>query len=786
MRGNINRTKNSKIRKRQAETGMRVGRLPASPQKLRQSKSRIPDPVWMLLCRLLQLFLYFAGGAGSLYLLVRGFHIPTDLTLMCILVLGVGAWCMLVWNSRMRYLLLLISLLFYLAIGFWFREMLFNGGIGIYNCVIKIAKEIFITELKEVRTVQSTGTSVAFALVYGYTFLLVALYEGVARNRSLAWVLMATVWPMLILCYFELTPNRYGLIGMLICCFGTVVIGGDREYKAKVQAFCLAFLLGAGVYAVSKLSQPYTERLFAGREQVREEIMNVGILNWLQRKNPFAENGMSNGDLNHSRVDEQSDEAVMTIVLEEAPAEPLYFRGFIGQTYNGSSWSRCEEEDPDEIYRSMYDQAYTMGKALGINDGKTAFVQFYESAMDTTLYLSERRGEGRFSYYPSGEYQMLLANSKERLNDAAYGDYVDAHYRSFPADERLLQELVEKNPVYSIEEAYEFILEYLNDHAEYDLHPQPSDIGEDFVEHFLFDSGKGYCVHFASAATMLFRMYGVASRYVTGFVALPEEFVEQSDGTYVAQVTTETAHAWSEIYLDGAGWILVEATPGYQQAVAPQGLTPQEEISAPQKQKDEEKQEEKNEQEQAEQQPQDPDQEEEGSELPPIRQIPWFVWLIVFAVAWIVLMFLLKILSVQLKEIFRILRIQKMMNGWEERTDTNEVLLEISDRLYELFLLAGLDPKAERVNKDFAVRVEQHFAFLEPGSFAGIWDSILRAGYSSKAASEEEKLAALAFYDHCCEQIDQMLFEKEKEKDHAAAEARKRMKEACFLRNKRS
>lgn len=88
--------------------------------------------------------------------------------------------------------------------------------------------------------------------------------------------------------------------------------------------------------------------------------------------------------------------------------------------------------------------------------------------------------------------------------------------------------------------------------------------GEDFIEHFLYDTQEGYSMHFAAAATMMFRMYGIPARYVVGYVAPKELFSRNADGTYTAVLEDDNAHAWTEIYQPFLGWVPVEVTPGME------------------------------------------------------------------------------------------------------------------------------------------------------------------------------------------------------------------------------
>jgi len=87
--------------------------------------------------------------------------------------------------------------------------------------------------------------------------------------------------------------------------------------------------------------------------------------------------------------------------------------------------------------------------------------------------------------------------------------------------------------------------------------------GADPIEYALTESHEGYCMHFASAATMILRELGVPARYVSGYAVRPSAFeYNEETGGYKAEVADYMAHAWVEIYLDNIGWIPVEVTPG--------------------------------------------------------------------------------------------------------------------------------------------------------------------------------------------------------------------------------
>ena len=149
--------------------------------------------------------------------------------------------------------------------------------------------------------------------------------------------------------------------------------------------------------------------------------------------------------------------------------------------------------------------------------------------------------------------------------ESAYREYVAKEYLKVPVEglDRL-RSYCEQQNLQSVQEVIDFVVRDVQEGRTYsmDLEQVPAD--QDFAEYFFFDQKKGYCIHYATTATLMFRLLGVPARYVTGYVVTPEEFTEDGDG-YTAQVPDTQAHAWVEVYRSGKGWIPVEVTPGYQE-----------------------------------------------------------------------------------------------------------------------------------------------------------------------------------------------------------------------------
>ena len=98
--------------------------------------------------------------------------------------------------------------------------------------------------------------------------------------------------------------------------------------------------------------------------------------------------------------------------------------------------------------------------------------------------------------------------------------------------------------------------------AVYDTAPGSVPEEEDFAEYFLFENHKGFCVHFATTAALLYRMCGYPSVYIEGYAVPASAFEQAEDGTWEAQVEGSMGHAWCQVY-EGAdrGWVNKEHTP---------------------------------------------------------------------------------------------------------------------------------------------------------------------------------------------------------------------------------
>lgn len=290
----------------------------------------------------------------------------------------------------------------------------------------------------------------------------------------------------------------------------------------------------------------------------------------------------------------------LELTAEKRPTETLYLKGFSGGDYEEGRW---QENRDEEIYELMEANSLHWGRWKSWISGIYESLYFVtnqnmmgreEENLDRMLLVRYVNGWQGDWYAP---YYGMWSRSNQRYADDLYGfryfqqDEMDIQWdniRPFFSDngsmyqevqsayekeaakiytqvpEETIPRLVElcrENPMKDLNQITAFILYTLQSNTSYTRTPGMFPLNEEPTEYFLFQGKEGYCQHYASAAVLMYRIYGIPARYATGYAVSPADFEEQPDGTYRAVVTDESAHAWPEVFIHDYGWTPVEVTP---------------------------------------------------------------------------------------------------------------------------------------------------------------------------------------------------------------------------------
>ena len=148
---------------------------------------------------------------------------------------------------------------------------------------------------------------------------------------------------------------------------------------------------------------------------------------------------------------------------------------------------------------------------------------------------------------------LLLEQLCSDARDSYYSDIFEANTalpESLPPRVYEIAREITKNAATPAEKAFA-IERWLEENCTYTLSPGDVPEGRDFVDYFL-ETREGYCTYYASAMTVLARCAGLPARYVSGF-GMKQNPTYSATYNYLA--TNATAHAWSQIYFSGIGWV---------------------------------------------------------------------------------------------------------------------------------------------------------------------------------------------------------------------------------------
>ncbi|MGI6580039.1 MAG: transglutaminase-like domain-containing protein [Saccharofermentanales bacterium] len=165
----------------------------------------------------------------------------------------------------------------------------------------------------------------------------------------------------------------------------------------------------------------------------------------------------------------------------------------------------------------------------------------------------------------TANYHNLIVNDAN-VGNLVFSTQTMANYKSYQSfletEEPDLAKIVYQNITEQNAKANQLIeiINYLKNNFSYDLKVEEVPANQDFFEHFI-STKTGYCTYFATALTVLTREAGFESRYVEGFLVKGIKNHNLPQDQYERLISTDQAHAWTEIKIEGLGWVPFDATP---------------------------------------------------------------------------------------------------------------------------------------------------------------------------------------------------------------------------------
>jgi transglutaminase domain-containing protein len=284
--------------------------------------------------------------------------------------------------------------------------------------------------------------------------------------------------------------------------------------------------------------------------------LNLDITSRVNKDRIFAPYGTDNYDglsYNHDLAVSSINKPERQFSYQFVPVDPDYIaantESHIGQIFSASDLRNNEWGEKIISYCKENDLIYTEGHFQ-----TNTTIRAYDSVMYSNQQLiMAQLLENNYREFVYENYLQFPDNNSDM--DEVYAEYSyildKAEFAETAADKlAILNEIREK----------------MSAETSYTLSPGKTPSNRDFVNYFLIENQKGYCIHYATSGVILARMAGIPARYATGYVIVADDFNSSalnSDGSYTINVPDSRSHAWAEVYLDGFGWVPFEFTAGY-------------------------------------------------------------------------------------------------------------------------------------------------------------------------------------------------------------------------------
>lgn len=521
-----------------------------------------------------------------------------------------------------------------LIAGIFFWKQILHGGISCWDELADTLGSRAGIYLTRYGTSAETGDR---ELIFFFLFLGIVMGLAgtlVSRMRlTVIVVLWALVLPVCMF-YLQKFPDlKTGLVfytGVILELNEMMPGKKDRVQMGKrgsVLVWGILFSIVVVAVSVSAMGLIAPEKDYSSSELVKNAGKEITDKIEEIRYKRGVVNSLPNGKLKEVGSWKGSEDTALSVTMEHP--DSLYLKGFTGSVYDGNQWKSVSTEtaygEKNLFYWLHQDRFYGETQLASI---RNLVKDDSLSSTEGTVSVENEKADSRYVYLPYETQELpenyrgitgtadSMLNARGLFGDRKYsftslGDLVkdftalgaesyqvlseqpdstyrqqESYYNSFVYQQDTvipdnLTTLFEKElgnggdrnqghtDYYT---AISRIRSYLEDNMTYSTATDVYSGTGDFAENFLTESKIGHSVHYATAAALMFRYYGIPSRYVEGYLVTPEDVKDKKDGDKI-DIPGKNGHAWTEIYIDGMGWVPVEMTPEYYGVMEEPDLT---------------------------------------------------------------------------------------------------------------------------------------------------------------------------------------------------------------------
>ncbi len=567
---------------------------------LAQARESRQYDLFAALAKALMLFLLVYGALGGL---LSAFGLEYNKGLCMLVLFGLALLLSAVYEAEKKWLTNLVSILLFMVYlyaavsNYW---VINSGYYAILNRIYESAREYLRVAggVEYTLAVEETYATVTMFVIF-FGMVGVILFNILLHNKcGLLRVAALTLPPYVLPLYLERPPELLYVILLFSAYMAAAALSsGTRDKMTRRIRYALPFAIALTALVVRGTAFLLPEARYGmlvpaseAKEDTRQDMARLaqyGMMALFWREG--AGTGIGGGMLSRASYVMPSYETVLTVRYTPYDLQPVYLKAFTGKDYLGDRWSRAGDIPPDDgkMAGSVQSRVDSYNgddgngdDAAGALQGRGIMEVEKADASDEYEYIpyytdeTETRQQGNtavYTYYPAG-----------RVTGPVFGEISDAYLEVPSSCGSAVRKVCEEAGFTGTEEEIAAqITAYFDENYSYTMRPGFYIGNPDYISHFLLESKRGYCVHFASAAVMLLRQMGVPARYVEGYAFSYQNVVDS--GTLVEGAAYEDyydgyapmgetalieldipdayAHAWVEIYVEGKGWLVVDPTP---------------------------------------------------------------------------------------------------------------------------------------------------------------------------------------------------------------------------------
>ena len=500
----------------------------------------------------------FVLAVSSIGNLITGYELPVDamwkIYLWCAFVATSVAVSFQHPHSGKNIIGLAGSLAFALALAELFRPQMQKQIETLCYCISSHYHDVYNWPILGAQS----ADDVSVPLILWAVLVAFSVNWYICRRKHIVVAIIPAVAP-LVLCLVTADKVPHGVyLYLLILGLATLLVTDWTRRKQPAQGTKLVLRLVSPIaifLALLFICNPKAN--YVNHAGIIQKELSV----WFEKVQDAAESVMTGTPIGSSAGKKQNLQAAgerskssRSVMIVKSPIDgTLYLRERDYDVYTGTVWEASSERK--EKFTSG---TTSVGKLtiLTYSTRSTLFVPYYAT---TGIQLVDGALENEMALQ---QYSYGLS-PKQSLKTSLPG----VQYKALPVETQAwATELVSKitEEAKTRQRKILAIQDYVRSSAIYDTStPRMDSSHRDFARWFLEESETGYCIHYATAATVLLRAAGIHARYVEGYI------VNCKAGEDVV-VSQQDAHAWVEYYdLTTRAWCILEPTPAYPETMKP-------------------------------------------------------------------------------------------------------------------------------------------------------------------------------------------------------------------------